>query len=558
MKDVPKHTRLHRREGSRNYYFRAKVPADLLPFYGGKREIYYSLKTSNPREALERVRLESVKLDQEFAEKRRQRDTQPVQTLSKAEMERLVLLIEHSVLNANDEMRTAGDFAGLEFDRRLAEAEHRVQRAQKAFARGDLDHVEDVVLDWLQGHNIELPTTSEEFKALSFAVLKAETRLAGQLKARMDGNPIETPIKPVPLGVSSTPPSDGNSPTITQIHGMWAAEHLAANGPQKTVNDFGIYVKRFVEIHGDLPVNQIVKAHVRDYKDAMLRYPARPTGKMKKMNTPQLLEYVQKHPDTQVLSPRTVNDRALGAIGAVLGWAEENAYIEMNPASKVKVKAAKVTKTVRLPYSVDDLNAIFRFPVYTEGDRPNAGAGEAAKWLPLLATFTGARLEELGQLTTDDIKEEREVIYLDMSTLDEGKRRKTESSKRRVPLHSKLIEVGFLDYVEEVRKGKGTRLFPLLVAQNEKLTAAWSKWWGRYARKYGGFDNLKVFHSFRHAFKDALREGGVQEEVSDALTGHAPQTEGRKYGGQAYPINRLKDGIEMLTYPGLNLESLKA
>lgn len=554
---MPRHTRLHRRNGSRNYYFRAKVPVDLQPIYG-KKEIYFSLKTTNPKEALERVRLESVKLDQEFAEKRRQRDAQPVQSLSKAEMERLVLLIEHSVLNADDEMRMTGDFAGLGYERALAEVQQQVAEAQKAFARGNLGSVKDVVEDWLWANKVELDEDSEEFKALSFAVLKAQTRLAGQLMARMEGVPVETPVQPMPLNANSLSANGASCPTLTQIHAMWAAEHLAANGPQKTVDDFGIYVRRFVELHGDLPVNQITKAHVRDYKDAMLRYPARPAGKMRKMNTPQLLEYVQKHPGTQVLSPRTVNDRALGAIGAVLGWAEENAYIEMNPASKVKVKAAKVTKTVRLPYSVEDMNAIFRFPIYTKGDRPSGGSGEAAKWLPLLAAFTGARLEELGQLTVDDIKEEREVIYLDMSTLDEGKRRKTESSKRRVPIHSKLIEVGFLDYVEEIRRDKGTRLFPLLMAQNEKLTSAWSKWWGRYARKHGGFDNLKVFHSFRHAFKDALREGGVQEEVSDALTGHAPLTEGRKYGGQAYPINRLKDGIEMLAYPGLNMDHLKA
>jgi integrase len=156
----------------------------------------------------------------------------------------------------------------------------------------------------------------------------------------------------------------------------------------------------------------------------------------------------------------------------------------------------------------------------------------------------------------DDIREEQGIAYFDMTATGRGKRRKTESSKRRVPIHSKLIEMGFLGYVEQMRKQGHSRLFPALVSQDEKVTASWSKWWGRYARKHGGFDKLKVFHSFRHAFKDALREGGVQEEVSDALTGHAPTTEGRKYGGNGYPLKRLKEGIEKLCYPGLNVDHI--
>ncbi|MGA7326889.1 MAG: hypothetical protein WBX25_20965 [Rhodomicrobium sp.] len=43
------------------------------------------------------------------------------------------------------------------------------------------------------------------------------------------------------------------------------------------------------------------------------------------------------------------------------------------------------------------MNLIFSFPIFTKGERPKGGGGEAAKWLPLLAAFTGARLEELGQ-----------------------------------------------------------------------------------------------------------------------------------------------------------------
>ncbi len=45
MKDMPKHTRLHQRSGSKNYYFRARIPTDLLDDYQPRKEICYSLKT---------------------------------------------------------------------------------------------------------------------------------------------------------------------------------------------------------------------------------------------------------------------------------------------------------------------------------------------------------------------------------------------------------------------------------------------------------------------------------------------------------------------------------
>jgi hypothetical protein len=107
MKDVSRATRLHRRKGSRNYYFRAKVPVDLQDIYG-KREIYFSLKTSDRQEALQRVHMESVKLDQEFAEKRRQRDAEAVDKLSEIEVERITAIWRHEALQADEESRING------------------------------------------------------------------------------------------------------------------------------------------------------------------------------------------------------------------------------------------------------------------------------------------------------------------------------------------------------------------------------------------------------------------------------------------------------------------
>ncbi len=79
------------------------------------------------------------------------------------------------------------------------------------------------------------------------------------------------------------------------------------------------------------------------------------------------------------------------------------------------------------------------------------------------------------------------------------------------------------------------------------LTGNFSKWWRRYARQVGVTDPRKVFHSFRHAFKDACRAARVTEEVHDALTGHAGGGVGRSYGS-GVPLEVLAEGVGKVRY----------
>ena len=65
------------------YYIRVRVPSDLLDYYAPKKEITYSLKTKDPREAKRKGNLERVKSDQQFAEARRKGKPHPPLRLPK-------------------------------------------------------------------------------------------------------------------------------------------------------------------------------------------------------------------------------------------------------------------------------------------------------------------------------------------------------------------------------------------------------------------------------------------------------------------------------------------
>ena len=217
----------------------------------------------------------------------------------------------------------------------------------------------------------------------------------------------------------------------------------------------------------------------------------------------------------------------LGAIKSVLDYSVDKGWREHNPAIGVKVREKQNAPKARLPYTQDHLKTIFSGPVHTEGKRPSGGAGEAAYWLPILGMYTGARLQELGQLRGEDVQAEGKVWYLDINDTGEGQSVKNASSRRKIPLHPEIVD-RFLAFVG-TKKGP---LFPDLKPDIKgNTTGNWSKWWGRYQRnKLGIKDKRFVFHSFRHTFKSRCREAGLEKYIHDQLTGHASKDVSDDYG----------------------------
>jgi integrase len=382
---------------------------------------------------------------------------------------------------------------------------------QEALKKGDLSIIQDEVDNLLTHHAIQIERGSEVYQKLCYNTLLANFKAARMQLDRHQGEIIDTP----PM-----PESYQKSLRLSEIADLWKREKEQAGSPSKTTADALRQIHRFINLHGNLPVRRITKTHVREFKDSMLK---------------------------QGLSSRTVQEKCLAFLKAILNWAVNNGYVDDNPANGITVSRSKVEKTARLPYSVDDLNKIFRFPVFTSGERPKAGGGDAAKWIPLLALFTGARLEELGQLHVADVKITEGIRYLDMTTVEEGKRYKTRSSRRKIPIHPELIRLGFMDYVDERRKAGDERLFPEVRSSNESVTAAWSKWWGRYVRKHGITDSRKVFHSFRHTVKDAFRDSGVDIALNDAIMGHTQGNVSASYG-QGYSLKVLAEAMKKLDF----------
>jgi integrase len=116
-----------------------------------------------------------------------------------------------------------------------------------------------------------------------------------------------------------------------------------------------------------------------------------------------------------------------------------------------------------VPFSSDDVEAIFSGFIY-QGPAPSdrTKAYPFWFWMPLVGYFTGARTNEIAQLDTGDIKEVGGHPCFDFCADDpkapEAKRIKTDEA-RQVPIHPRLIELGFLEYVDSQRRANQKKLF---------------------------------------------------------------------------------------------------
>lgn len=523
------------------YYIRRGVPANIQSQLGCT-EYKRSLKTKNPTEAKALFPFELAKCQKMFDQAKANVANPPLIELSKDRIEQLANAWLSMELEEDEEWRTEGVN-----ERELAKYQESISIGMDVnadqLARGDTTFIEFDMEDFLESNGIHIVKDSNLYKQLAYAFLKAYTKSTLLINQRQQGQLVDTPEAP-DITVKSEVASEGDE-TISFIYEGWKTERKPNPKLEKEGDKV---IRRFIECHGDLDIKDITLKHAAKYKDSLFLLPARPAKVIRELPVPEVIKLLDGDKSVKRLAARSVR-RDVGILKTICEWAVNNGYREDNPISRVKVLAPKNASEQRLPYDKDDLQIIFNSPIYTEGERPIGGAGEASYWIPILALYTGARLDELGQLLVTDVKQDDGIWHFDFNTLDEGKSLKTESSKRKTPIHDEVLSLKFLDYVSKIKEVDATgQLFPELKPNAlGKLTSSFSKWYGRYARTIGITDKRKVFHSFRHTFKRACRDAGIFEEVHDALTGHSGGGVGRSYGA-GMSLNRLQEAVNTLSF----------
>lgn len=350
--------------------------------------------------------------------------------------------------------------------------------------------------------------------------------------------------KDLQKGVAEVVALPSDPKRLSAVYLAYVKEIARKQPNAKTRAKYLLAVRELVEEFGALFVHEITPKHIITFRAAQTQ--------------------------TAGNSLKTV-DLKLTALRGFFTWARTNGHYPNTDLPTVGQKSLSKRDERRITnsyerFGFDELEKIFKPEVY----RKQNSKQPHYYWLPLLALYTGARIEELCQLDLADVRFEENIPYVDLNELGD-KSLKTAASTRRVPLHSTLIDLGFLEYVKDVKTAipNAEKVFPYLVEDKfGNLSTAASKKMNRYLVVAGvKHGETKVFHSFRHTANQELTDRGVSLELRCALVGHDLNNENAETYTEPPPVDRLyKQGIEKMqfTFVGadkkrltLNLEPLR-
>jgi len=205
---------------------------------------------------------------------------------------------------------------------------------------------------------------------------------------------------------------------------------------------------------------------------------------------------------------KTARDR-LTWVKSVLKYASRDlGLIDRNPWEGIDI--AFKTTNKRRPWTDAELKTFFSQDLHIAYKLPKlkrAGA-DAAYWIPLLGLYTGARIGELAQLRLSDVESDGHIDQLSITDEGEGQSVKSQAGVRKVPVHSELVRLGFLDYVKTMRDQGHALLWPKLVTRGIKPGDYFGRWFGVY-RKALGFGLYPDFHCMRHTVRSQMAEAEV-------------------------------------------------
>jgi hypothetical protein len=339
------------------YYFRRVIPPELRPILG-QREFTFSLGTKDKEQAKRLRSAHSVRTDRlideaeaQLAQRIRPQPAQmPGMTEAQIEQDEAE---RAEVADKEGRREELADYIAFLKDR-LGGSTRDMPYELRAFRY------------ILEGHQFDTGLLKDQLTIARAEKEELERRLAGA--ATEDSQPASQAI--------NCKSSSARVMLDTTIVDLWAAERTPT---QKTIDTHRAVARWLYERVGPKPVDQLTK-------DDFLKFKAR------------MIEEGQ--------SSNNIKHK-LQRVRTLMQWAADNGYAASNTAAGVAIKVKQGAKKERLPFDLAALTAIFSSPVYDKGERPTSLRGEAGYWLPLLGLFTGARLEELGQLRPTDVAMKR-------------------------------------------------------------------------------------------------------------------------------------------------------
>lgn len=277
----------------------------------------------------------------------------------------------------------------------------------------------------------------------------------------------------------------------------------------------------------------------RNVKATLLRLPKNIANKpaYRGKTVTELLE--MEIPQQDLPSPVNVS-KYISTYSTFYAWAVKN---KLTPEDHFKILIDDTSKVamVREAYTLEEAQRIFAVVMQAKKTHQ--------KWGVLLAFYTGARLNEIAQLQTGDIQQINNIWCINIADDSEGKQLKNASSRRIIPIHSRLIDLGFLKFVKSV--GANKRLFQALSSHpGNGYGRNLGRWFNNslLRKQLGITSRALVFHSIRHTVARQLRNARVSDATIKQILGHSQEGVLLNVYAPTLDVAILQEAIEKVGY----------
>lgn len=320
-------------------------------------------------------------------------------------------------------------------------------------------------------------------------------------------------------------------------------------------------IRNFLELFCEMECDPIFAefdnekiARFRDEK--LVEVPDREEKLRAKLKTTRVTETIKlvRGTDYKRLTPRSIQKRIQWLL-AFREWIKNLSKMDGSSLSKSGAATNSKKKTrpdeARPKFAEDDLKLIFSAEIFQNGRGNKNKAGTFREylpwhyWGPLICLLSGMRPNECCQMNVEDIRQIDDVWCFDINedTSEDpshSKSIKTISSKRVIPIHPKLIELGLIGWRNKLSEAGHVRLWEEWIAHsgNGRYSPMASRWFNDTFRKQvfkEGFDTKKVLYSFRHTFITELFNLGFEEREVNKISGHSP---GKTESSSRYDKNK--------------------
>lgn len=182
-------------------------------------------------------------------------------------------------------------------------------------------------------------------------------------------------------------------------------------------------------------------------------------------------------------------------------------------------------------------------------DRFTETRAASRRWVPWLCAYTGARVGEIAKMHSSSIKALKvpngQTYWCMEITPREGDVKDPEA--RVIPLHSHLIDQGFLDYVKRRQEADKPLFYDPERARGGSAQSQVDKVGDRLREWIRGdlkIEGVQPNHGWRHRFETISRQLQIREDVVDYITGHQGAEISSTFGDQV--IEALYESIEKM------------